>query len=56
MRRKRHKEREIAENYHKDSSKIKYTWPRTALMLSRIAESYKRLAIFLDIEDGIVEK
>ena len=47
-------EREIAETYERDARRIKYDWPRTALMLFRIAEDYKRLAIFWDKKDGII--
>lgn len=47
-------ERDIAENYQRDASKIRYSFPRTASMLLRIAETYKRLSVFWDHKDGII--
>jgi hypothetical protein len=35
-------ERDTAESYQKQADRIKYTFPRTALMLIRIADGYKR--------------
>jgi hypothetical protein len=41
-------ERDIVENYEKKTSMIKYVWPRTAMMLIRIANSYRRDAKVMD--------
>jgi len=49
-------EREIAENYQRDAEKIRYVWPRTASMLLRIAETYKRFAILWDNEDAMISR
>jgi len=47
-------ERDIAENYQRDASTIRYTFPRTASMLLGIAETYKRWSVFWDHEDVII--
>ena len=41
-------ERKIAEEYERQAEKIKFEFPRTAGMLLRLAESYKRQATFED--------
>jgi len=46
-------ERELADKYQQQADEIKYEWPRTATMLGRIADSYKRFATKLDLEDEL---
>ena len=46
-------ERELAEKYQHQADEVKYTWPRTAAMLRRIADSYKRDATRWDLEDEL---
>jgi len=46
-------ERELAEKYQHQADKIKHMWPRTAAMLKRIADSYKRDAARWDLEDEL---
>ena len=46
-------ERELAEKYQQQADEIKYMWPRTAAMLRRIADSYKRDAARWDLEDEL---
>jgi hypothetical protein len=47
-------ERKLSEEYQNYSDKIKFTSPRTALMLHRIAESYTHLATQMDHDDGLL--
>lgn len=46
-------ERELADKYQQQADEIKYEWPRAAAMLGRIADSYKRFATKLDLEDKL---
>ena len=48
-------EREIANRYDEQADQIKYRWPRTAVMLARIAKSYKHLATMMDLDDKLQE-
>ena len=41
-------ERKIAEEYERQAEKIKFEWPRTAAMLSRLAKSHGRDVAFWD--------
>jgi hypothetical protein len=46
-------ERKLADTFKQQADKIKYKWPRTAAMLSRIAESYRRDALWMDRHDQL---
>jgi hypothetical protein len=49
------KERELAENYRAAATKLARRWPRTAAVLRRIADSYKRDASRQDAEADLRE-
>jgi len=49
-------ERGLAEKYQEQADEIKYRWPRTAAVLGRIADSYKRFAAKLDLEDELEDE
>lgn len=46
-------ERELAQKYQQQANGIRYMWPRTASMLGRLAERYRRNATRRDLENEL---